>query len=304
MKKAISLISAAVLTLSSVVTSAVNAEAQSDYLPSFYMKPADSSTAMTDSSHIFVSRQQLAQGSVTVSLSVYIGDTSLLLYNVAPKMKCASEYIKLGNGQQAEPCAYDYDSLTYSALISTAEIYNTVNAKFSTVTLMSDMSLVGTPLRLTGDKSDDYPLLTFDAVLSQDIPDGEYEIYFLTQKEDDPDQPVCEVSFRYEDGSSYSAMPKVQSIFITVGDEPEFTLGDVDQDGHVDPADASLILYANAQSVSGASVLTYAQTLAADVNRDGMIDPVDAAAILTYNAECSGSDISVTFAEWAAENIK
>lgn len=66
----------------------------------------------------------------------------------------------------------------------------------------------------------------------------------------------------------------------------DFTPGDVNSDGLVDPADASLILAENANTSGGAPAsFNEKQLLAADFNRDGLIDSADASLILVANAE-------------------
>ncbi|MBQ9897834.1 MAG: hypothetical protein IJM44_00075 [Ruminococcus sp.] len=98
-------------------------------------------------------------------------------------------------------------------------------------------------------------------------------------------------------GDSLSESSTVHNIlydgtFLTWEDEGQITywrrigssalLGDVNFDGLIDGADASLILYANANGID--DNLTAAQQAVADVNGDTLIDGVDASLILTYNA--------------------
>ncbi|MBQ9897833.1 MAG: hypothetical protein IJM44_00070 [Ruminococcus sp.] len=61
--------------------------------------------------------------------------------------------------------------------------------------------------------------------------------------------------------------------------------GDLDGNNIIDGADASLILYANANGID--ENLTDVQKKAADVNGDGLIDGVDASLILSYNSFCA-----------------
>ncbi|MBQ9899084.1 MAG: leucine-rich repeat protein [Ruminococcus sp.] len=69
------------------------------------------------------------------------------------------------------------------------------------------------------------------------------------------------------------------SIFVS------FLKGDVNSDGLVDPADASLILVFNANIADNApSIFNEQQMLAADYNGDGLIDSADASLILYDNA--------------------
>ncbi|MBQ3139425.1 MAG: leucine-rich repeat protein [Ruminococcus sp.] len=76
--------------------------------------------------------------------------------------------------------------------------------------------------------------------------------------------------------------------------EPTYTLGDVNEDGKVDSADASLVLaeYALIQT-GGDLTFTEKQKNAADVNKDGKTDSSDASKILEYYAAIStGKDPS------------
>lgn len=62
------------------------------------------------------------------------------------------------------------------------------------------------------------------------------------------------------------------------GEKPAYTLGDVDGNGKIEPADALWIL----QSLVDAKTLDDSQILAADIDKNGKIEPVDALKILQY----------------------
>jgi hypothetical protein len=70
--------------------------------------------------------------------------------------------------------------------------------------------------------------------------------------------------------------------------QPEYVLGDVNEDKIIDSSDGSLILaeYAATQTGIG-SVLSEFQLLAADVNGDTVIDSSDASRILEYYSAVS-----------------
>lgn len=75
---------------------------------------------------------------------------------------------------------------------------------------------------------------------------------------------------------------------LLVDDDPDFTLGDVNEDGKIDAKDASLILVAySVASTGGEYGFTDSQKNAAEVNGDGKIDAKDASAILAYYAMAS-----------------
>lgn len=76
-------------------------------------------------------------------------------------------------------------------------------------------------------------------------------------------------------------------------EEKEYTLGDVDGSGNIDPVDATLVLrqYSLA-SMKADDLLNDVQKIAANANSDSAIDPVDATLILRYYsyASMNGTD--------------
>ena len=85
-------------------------------------------------------------------------------------------------------------------------------------------------------------------------------------------------------GTSYSVSLSTTSKAVTkvasfqYGEKPAYTLGDVDGNGKIEPADALWIL----QSLVDAKTLDDSQILAADIDKNGKIEPVDALKILQY----------------------
>ena len=85
-------------------------------------------------------------------------------------------------------------------------------------------------------------------------------------------------------GMSYSVYLSTTSKAVTrvasfqYGEKPAYTLGDVDGNGKIEPADALWIL----QSLVDAKTLDDSQILAADIDKNGKIEPVDALKILQY----------------------
>lgn len=85
-------------------------------------------------------------------------------------------------------------------------------------------------------------------------------------------------------GTSYSVYLSTTSKAATrvasfqYGEKPAYTLGDVDGNGKIEPADALWIL----QSLVDAKTLDDSQILAADIDKNGKIEPVDALKILQY----------------------
>ncbi|MBQ9898323.1 MAG: dockerin type I repeat-containing protein [Ruminococcus sp.] len=292
MKKLISILCAALMTAAAVSPAYSTAESGSTYLPTLNLKIEEGADyTITDSTHVEVDLSGRVTP-VSVDISVYLDDTSASLCNVSPKLKCKDNHVRLSSPADPEPCAFDSTAQPFGCYTSAAMKYNTLNVMYTTAVGMVDISKAGKPLVWTGDTSDAYPLITFKATISQFTPDGDYEIYFLTEKEDDPDQPITQVTFYNEDGTRTIVTPNVSSpITISVKGGSDYTLGDVNSDGMVDSADSSLILYANAQLANGNDEFTALQKLQADVNGDGMYDSIDASTILIYNAQATEGDI-------------
>lgn len=90
------------------------------------------------------------------------------------------------------------------------------------------------------------------------LTEGTYNVYISTT-----DKPLEKVaSFEY-------------------GTKPPYTLGDVNNDGSIDPKDAVLVLRHAAALIT----LSGDQLKAADVNGDNTVDPKDAVKILRYAAK-------------------
>ncbi|MBR5164176.1 MAG: S8 family serine peptidase [Ruminococcus sp.] len=88
--------------------------------------------------------------------------------------------------------------------------------------------------------------------------------------------------------ASTTTEPVSTSATSTTPIEPDYTLGDVNNDGKVDAKDASLVLVEYAKmSTGGTGDFTEVQKLAANVNSDSKIDAKDASFILTYYAMAS-----------------
>ena len=90
-------------------------------------------------------------------------------------------------------------------------------------------------------------------------------------------------------GSMKKALAMVFSAFMSIGAGGQgYVLGDVDGNGVIDGADASLVLSVYAEtSVGTDSRLTDSQTLAADADENHIVDGSDASWILSYYAYIS-----------------
>lgn len=265
--------------------------------PTFYFGVDSTQNVSVSGDTVTISREALSGSDFTLNVDVYVGDPDLKSWYVSPKWKCASEYIKLSNlfvpNVETPEFAYgivENNRLKYSVTGGNDETYNTMFFTCQTNNLSDRGSLL--PL---GETSDAYSLTSFDAVISSDIPDGKYEIYFLTEEEDYPDQQTSSGSFRMEDGSSkaYDDNLIVNNLTVIIQGEAVIApmMGDVDYSGVVDPSDATLVLrqYAVASTESDA-LITEKQISIGNVDGNDVLDVVDATHILRYYSYLSLND--------------
>lgn len=91
----------------------------------------------------------------------------------------------------------------------------------------------------------------------------------------------------YDDSTAQAYAEKYIYSFKSLGEAP-ITLGDVDFDGIVDSADATLVLTEYSLIQTGKKgKLASLQGIAADTNKDGIIDSSDASKILVYYSDIS-----------------
>ncbi len=321
-------LTAAVLSFVTLLTVGnMNANARSErYIPTLYFKAEESDEVRTDGdSTVWIDGDLLKKGDIDIKTGIYIEDTEKGIYRLTVKWNCDSEYISLSDpvdprekisevrkyrtkdGREfmtdKTPFAYgNIDSggnmvIPYNIQIAGADSVLTEkkgrNARGFTydkgVTLNTD------PFGVLGATSDEYEYCGFTATVSSDIPDGEYEIRFMT--DGNSLDVKCGGQFNYNDGgSSNSFIPYVKDLKLIVSDEPpanitlpgKYKLGDVDGDGTVDSSDASMILkdYA-AISTGGTSELLGDRKKAADTDGDGSVDSSDASLVLAFYAEKS-----------------
>lgn len=308
MKKLIALCTSIVSAFTLATSLTANAEEYAT--PVFYLQADSSQNIEVDGSTVTISREALEGADFSLNIDIFVQDTDLKSWRVSPKWKCASEYIKLNeenvflpskdNPEFAYGITNDKGNLVYSVAKGGDTNYNTLFFTCQPQITASDRSA----LKPLGDTSDAYPLTSFDAVISSDIPDGVYEIYFLKNPEDYDDQQVSEGAFRMSDGSAKSYKPIVKNLTIIVGDPlGNHMLGDVNSDNLIDARDASLVLmqYA-AESLDSANVIDAQQRFIANVNNDTAVDARDASIILSYYAYCSLTENPVTLPEYIQMN--
>ena len=278
MKKISALMTALLLSAMVVMPCTAYADPEEGYLPVMYLSVEDNDKiSVLPDGTVYINSNDLT-GDDKIKVNVYVQDESKSCWVLAPKVKCEESYIKFNED------AVENDTTAYGSqhefISSVNKNYNTVNITFKTPLLVTN-----TKLEVTSENTDDYPIAYFNADIDSEIPAGLYRIYFLTEPEDDPDQRLTQISFRYDNGDSGSFTPEVRDQKIVVSDRK---FGDVNGDGLIDAVDASAVLseYAT-MSTTRESELTAEQRYAANINVDSLIDATDSTAILSYYAYLS-----------------
>lgn len=293
MKKLISAAFAAILSLTSASALSVDSFAEGTngtYIPRLYMKIAEEQDVNLDENgNIVLNRNDIKKG-LTVKAEVYIEDTSLTCWNVAPKIKCATKQISMAKAYDPLPkdgspyLVYAYAETDengnlicdrHSTYLTIDNAYNVINYTVEKQRTMSDASPLTT---YKNSASDDYPVLTFDMEISPNTPYGEHSVYFLTEPEDEPDQRCTTVAMRVN--GSTVVTPETSGFSIKVEGS---NLGDINNDGKIDASDASEALVSYSKVSTGADDgLTDLQFEAGDVDFNGKVDASDASSILVY----------------------
>lgn len=298
---------AAALSAALISTAAVPvcSSAEDGYVPLFYFRAhGTQDVSASPDGNITISRAQLKNCGYTLTADVFIEDKLLNCWYVSPKWKSGSEFITLDNLVDPLPKDDDQPNLLY-AYAETDNEGNFVSKRHGTIVSTdyenNTMGFVCQVSSFTdrsamlpyGEKSDDYALTSFDMIIDPDIPYGEYTVFFLTEPVDYEEQRTCEIARRTANGSEVINPPRTASLTITVSN-----LGDINDDGFVNSADASIALDAYSKSSTGADHgLTELQFSAGDINKDGIITSTDASDILAYYAYLSTSG-KLSFADF------
>ena len=305
MKKLVSILSSAILSIfiSTPNIFAIDAE----YVPKLYFRAEKSDNYKTyEDGNVVIFRSELESNNNVVKASVYIDDESLSCWYVSPKWKCESEYAKLENLIDPLPMSDDAPNIAYAyaekndegefthvrhgTIISTDTRYNTM-AFTCQVTSYMDRSA----MKPYGDKSDSYPLTSFDINFASDSPSDDYIVYFLTKPEDYDDQRTSDVAMRTDEGSIVK-QPETKSITITVTDKK---FGDITGDGKVDSNDASAILVAYSKSSTGLDHgLTNEEFHCGDSDLNCQLTSSDASNILSYYSYLSTTDEPINLTKY------
>ncbi len=302
MKKSLSLLSAAVLTASCLPFADTNANATAA-AASFYMKVPVSDAYELDAETNFIKIDSLDED-ITVTANIFFSNPTNSAWSVSPKWKSSDdEYVtitKVNNpfDTPTEPFAYSVKGadgkLSVEGMTSDYSVHSKYNSCNFTVRSQDGMAL--TPY---GSTSDAYPLISFEFTIDADTPDGLYKIYF-TEDADNSTRCAMDATQNHMIYSFPDCPPDVSGLTIRIGEPTppsmgtgdDYLLGDVNEDGKVDSADASLVLaeYGLIQT-GGTLTFTGKQKKAADVNKDGKSDSSDASKILEYYGAISTGKI-------------
>lgn len=289
MKKTLSILSAAILTVSCLPVSAATAT----YIPvGFYMKAEESTkyTLEDDGKIINIIPTDLTED-ITVTANIYFEDLHKGAWSVSPKWNSNSEFIKITDVHNP----LEEGNLKEFAYAAKDENGNLTNLNcaydFSTNTKYGSKNFTvrssdGKALVPYGEASDSYPLLSFDFTISKDTPEGVYEIFF-TKDEDNCTRCAMDAVNKNEIFKFPNNSPRITNLTIKILSDKETTanLGDINIDGTVDSSDASLALAEYAAIATGSeTTLNSQQKLNGDVNFDKIIDSSDASKILAYYA--------------------
>ena len=278
MKKISALITALLMSATAMLPCTAYADPDDGYLPIMYLSVEDNEKiSVLPDGTVYINKNNLT-GDDKIKVNIYVRDESKSCWVLAPKLKCASSYIKFNED------AVENDTTAYASphdfISSVNKGYNTLNITFKTFLWDS-----GTKLEVISENTDDYPIAYFNADIDSEIPAGNYRIYFLTEPEDDPDQRLTQIYFRYDNGDSEAFTPELKDQKIVVSDR---NLGDVNGDGFIDAVDASAVLSEYALvSTNNPSEMSAEQKCSGNVNVDDVIDATDATAILCYYAYVS-----------------
>lgn len=260
----------------------------------FYFTPKESSDITIESDGtVVVTRNSLKENNgLTLSADVFFQDESLSCWNLNARWKSSTPFIKLDNVLNPIPAANEVITpFAYAETDENGELVTSFKAKYSTKATLSSKNvaiftcnsqqITGENLTFKpyGEKSDDYPLTSFDMIFDKNIPYGEYEISFVGESNAVDGEQTSVAYFRTDSGSVNNE-PNMQNLKIRV---TGYNLGDVDNNGSITPLDASLALAAYARSVTGEDYgLTTEEFAAADIDGDKIIMPLDASNILSY----------------------
>ena len=318
MKKSLSMVSAAVLTVACLPFADTYANAEPSPVR-FYMEAANSSKYKLINNNTIIIDS--LDEDLTINGKIYFSDASKGAWSVSPKWNTSNENIKItkvydpieeGNLAYYAYAETDADG---NLTVSRNESYYSVNKTYGShnFTIKTNDGKALVPFRET---AENYPLVTFDFTIDADTPEGTYEIFF-TKDEDNSTRCAMDAAHNNTIYKFPDLAPDVSGITIKIGKDnssivkpTDYNFGDINLDDVVDASDASLALVEYAATATGKeSTLDETPKINGDVNFDTVIDASDASDILRYYAYTSttseeAKDLVDFFGREIPENLK
>ncbi len=318
MKKSLSMVSAAVLTVACLPFADTYANAEPSPVR-FYMEAANSSKyKLVNNNTIIIDS---LDEDLTINGKIYFSDPQKGAWSVSPKWNTSNENIKItkvydpieeGNLAYYAYAETDADG---NLTVSRNESYYSVNKTYGShnFTIKTNDGKALVPFRET---AENYPLVTFDFTIDADTPEGIYEIFF-TKDEDNSTRCAMDAAHNNTIYKFPDLAPDVSGLTIkigkdstSIGEPANYNFGDINLDDVVDASDASLALVEYAATATGKeSTLDETPKINGDVNFDTVIDASDASDILRYYAYTSttseeAKDLVDFFGREIPENLK
>ena len=275
------------------------------YQPSAYFRVESSNFEVLKNGSIYIKKDKLTENN-TLKVSSMYRDDSLFSKTVILRVAGSdTDNIRLGNIVNpfdiGETQAYNQSKELYSFAFDVVEDDILISVNCNTG-LMSQKRLVP-----SGSATDDYPFALFDAVISPDIPVGNYDIHYILKSDvTDGGSMYSQVSFQYDDPTKISGKYNLETSNLSIH-VSEKDLGHINEDDAVNAIDASQIMadYSSLSS-SSAPVLDDNSRIAGDVNGDGAVNSIDASLIMSYYSYAStipeGQE-AVSLSEYISQNI-
>ena len=288
MKKVVSIISALALTVGMAASLSANAADSAAPIVSFSAKAqADKGVELLAGGDVvYVNKKAADANGAVVSSEVYLSDSNAAAGWVCVRWACEKQGLTLQNIK--EPATKPYKSYTNDTIVSEktkSDGVKVLSALYCDDKVPTDGKLK--PLQLTGEKSNSYPLATFDAAVDKSAA-GSYDITVYNKN-----QSFTYVTYRTGDNPEYAPDNEKYKLIckdlrVNVSDR---LLGDVNNDGKINAVDASEILSAYANIATSRPVgLSDEALAAADVNGDRSVNAVDASNVLSFYAYQSTSN--------------
>ena len=285
MKKIVSIISSLALTVGMAASLSANA-ADTSSAPEVYFKASETKgVEVLKSGNVYVNKKAADANGAVIPAQIYLKDPQAAAGWAVVRWASEKAGVSLQNLKDPEKKPYsDCIDTPFSEDLGVTKAKEVNGVKIFSVIYAPADNVSLKPLKLAGEKSDSYPLATFEAAVDKSAA-GSYDVSIYNQN-----QNFTFVTYRTENSPEYTPSSEKYKLIcrdlrVNVSDR---LLGDVNNDGKINAVDASSILtaYANV-STNKESGLSEEAMAAADVDGDCKINAVDASNVLGYYASQS-----------------